>query len=408
MNVLAINTGSSSVKFSLFDRQLKTALREGEISWSHGNRQRACLSVWSDQGVEAPAWVDAHDDLTAARRAIETALAGGIAPATIGVVGHRVVHGGTEFRDSVRINDRVKEVIAGLSSLAPLHNPPALRAIEAAEAAFPGLPQVAVFDTAFYAHLEPRAYLYPLPYEFYEKWGIRRYGFHGLSHGYCAARAAELLNRPLAELNVIVCHLGGGCSATAVRGGRAVAMTTGFSPLDGLMMGTRPGALDPGILLALQEQHGLTVKEIGRALNSASGLLGISGISQDLGALESAAQAGHVRARLACEMFADRVRTAIGGLAVTLGSVEGLVFTDRMGENSPAMRAAVCEGLEILGLRLDHRINESARPDQDVAAADSQGRILVIHAREELMVAREAVRVVQLDDSEVKPPGRRG
>ena len=340
MNVLAINTGSSSVKFSLFEKQLKTALREGEISWSNGNRKRANLSVWSDQGVEAPAWVDAHDDQTAARRAIETALAGGFAPAEIGVVGHRVVHGGTEFRDSVLINDRVKEVIAGLGSLAPLHNPPALRAIEAAEAAFPGIPQVAVFDTAFYAHLKPRAFLYPLPYEFYQKWGIRRYGFHGLSHGYCAARAAELMNRPPAQLNLIVCHLGGGCSATAVRGGLAVAMTSGFSPLDGLMMGTRPGTLDPGILLALQEQHGLSVTEISRALNSGSGLLGVSGISQDIGALESAAQGGNVRARLACEMFADRVRAAIGGLAVTLGSVDGLVFTDRMGENSPAMRAA--------------------------------------------------------------------
>jgi len=401
MNVLALNVGSSSVKFALFENNLKESLREGEIAWANGKRDRARLTVCPNKGWEELLMVNAQDDQAAADWAIKAAIGTGAKQVRVDVVAHRIVHGGTEFRESVLIDTRVKQAIAGLGSLAPLHNPPALSAIAAAEAAFPDTPHVAVFDTAFYAHLEPRAFLYPLPYDYYQKWGIRRFGFHGLSHAYCAERAAEMLNRPLAQLKLIICHLGSGCSATAVRGGAAVAMTSGYSPLDGLMMGTRPGALDPGILLALQQQHGLTAKEIARDLNFGSGLLGISGISPDLAEIESAAKRGDQRARLAFDMFADRVRAAIGGLAVTLGGLDALIFTDRAGENSAALRARVCEGLEILGLHLNHELNDSRNPDVDVSAAASRARILVIHTREELMVAREAARVLTS-----LPPGR--
>ncbi|MDR3458645.1 MAG: acetate/propionate family kinase [Verrucomicrobiae bacterium] len=395
MNILTLNCGSSSLKFALFEDNRKEALRKGEISWANGKREHSRLSVWPENGREEQTVVAARDDQAAAGWAIKTALGTGRGRTSIvDVVGHRIVHGGIEFRESTLVDERVKAAVAKLGQLAPLHNPPALKAIEAAESIFPGVPQVAVFDTAFYAFLEPKAYVYPLPYGYYKHWGIRRFGFHGISHAYCAARAAELLRRPLAELNLIICHLGGGCSATAVRGGKAIATTTGFSPLDGLMMGTRPGSLDPGILIALQQQHGLTLEEIEHALSCSSGLLGVSGISPDLAEIETAADRGDERAQLAFEMFADRVRSAIGGLAVTLGSLDALIFTDRIGETSPALRARVCAGLELLGLQLDRARNGTSPYDIDIATPGSRARLLAIHTQEELMIAREAGRIV--------------
>jgi acetate kinase len=313
----------------------------------------------------------------------------------IEAVGHRIVHGGAEFRESVLIHREVKAGIGRLSDLAPLHNPPALAAIEAVEAALPGVPQAAVFDTTFYAGLAPKAYVYPLPYEWYSQWGVRRFGFHGISHAYCAARAAEILRRDQKDLRMVSCHLGGGCSATAIQGGVAVATTLGFTTLDGLMMGTRSGAVDPGILTYLQRRHGLTVDQLDNALMTESGLLGVSGVSLDLARIELAAAQGHERARLAFDMFADQVRSAIGALAVKMGGVDALIFTDRMGENSPALRDAACEGLECLGLRLDSGRNAANAPDSDIAADVSPGRILVIHTREEIMIARETRRVLK-------------
>jgi acetate kinase len=331
-------------------------------------------------------------DQSATTRAIQAL----VTEHNIQAVGHRVVHGGTGFQSATRVDDDVKATIARLAKLAPLHNPPALEAIEAAQAALPGVPQVAVFDTAFFARLPPRAYIFALPYEWYENWGIRRFGFHGISNTYCAGRAPELLGRSASEFRLVTCHLGGGCSATAVRGGNAVATTMGFTPLAGLMMGTRSGSVDPGILIHLQRQCGLTVDDLDDALNHRSGLLGVSGISPDIAAVEAAAGQGNERARLAFHVFADTVRSAIGALAVTLGGVDALVFTDRVGEGSPALRAAACEGLECVGLRLDAQRNATCRPDADVATPDSPGRILVIHTLEELMIARETRRVLNL------------
>jgi len=403
MAILAINTGSSSLKLGLFDADTWEPLLSGEIDWAHGNRERANMAFHSRHGQTITKQLAVPDDFAAAEAAISAALP--LAPPSpkdrgpVTLVGHRVVHGGAQFRDSVLVDGKVKAAIAGLSRLAPLHNPPALRAIEAAEALLPGVPHVAVFDTAFFAQLPPTAYLYPLPYEYYESWGIRRYGFHGLSHAYCANRAAELVGRPLAELRLISCHLGGGCSAAAVRGGVAVATTIGFSPLEGLMMGTRSGSVDPGVLLHLQREHGLSHAELDRALNQASGLLGISGVSPDLAQIEAAAAQGHERARLAFDMFADRVRSAIGALAATLGGVDVLVFTDRIGERSPGLRAASCAGLEFMGLHLDPERNAGAQPDVDLARPGSPGRICIIHTREELVVAQEARRVIVGDSN---------
>jgi acetate kinase len=293
----------------------------------------------------------------------------------------------------VRIDDNVKATITAFDGVAPLHNPPALQAILASEAALPGVPQVAVFDTGFFAALPERAYLFPLPYEWYEKWGIRRFGFHGISNAYCASRAAEMLGRGLSELRIVTCHLGGGCSVTAVRGGVPVATTMGMTPLAGIMMGSRSGSIDPGILIHLQRRCGLTVKDIDEALTYRSGLLGLSGVSADMAAIEAAAAEGNIRARLAFEIFADSVRSAIGASVVSMGGIDALVFTDRIGEGSAALRSAACEGLECVGLRLDAERNALCRPDADVAAPDSPAKLLVIHTLEELMIAREARRV---------------
>jgi acetate kinase len=401
MSILVFNAGSSSLKFGLFDAEACRALASGGIDWAGGDRRHATLTLRAEPGRQVRATVSAADDPTAVRLAIDSladARAGRVEPlAAIDVVGHRVVHGGVEFAGSVRIDARVKAGIARLAELAPLHNPPALEAIRAAEAALPEAVQVAVFDTAFYACLPPRAYVYPLPYQWCVDWGVRRFGFHGISHQYCTRRAAELLGRDLSDLRIVSCHLGGGCSAAAVRGGAAVATTMGFTTVEGLMMGTRAGSVDPGILLYLQRSRGLTLDQIDDALHHRSGLLGVSGVSSDLAEIEEAIRQGNPQARLAFEVFADRVRSAVGSLAVTMGGVDVLLFTDRIGEGSPALRAAVCDGLECLGLRLDAARNAVCQADADLASAASPGRILVIHTREELMIAREACRVARTE-----------
>jgi acetate kinase len=399
VSILVFNAGSSSLKFALFDADARQCLASGDIDWADGDRGHARLTLHAGPAAAVRSQVDVGVDCAAAACAI-AALAQahpdrGPSWAAIDVVGHRVVHGGVEFPDHVPIDDRVERRIAELVELAPLHNPPALAAIRAARAALPDAAQVAVFDTAFYAHLPPRAFVYPLPYAWYAEWGLRRFGFHGISQQYCTRRAAEMLGRELAELRIVSCHLGGGCSAAAVRGGVAVATTMGFTPMEGLMMGTRSGSVDPGILIHLGRRHGLTVEEIDHALNNHSGLWGVSGVSPDFAKVEEAARQGNPRARLAVEIFADRVRSAIAALAVTLGGVDVLVFTDRVGEGSATLRAEACAGLECLGLRLDPQRNASCPADADLATADSPGRILSIHTREELTIAREACRVTR-------------
>ena len=305
----------------------------------------------------------------------------------IAAVGHRVVHGGAVFHSSVRIDAGVKKSLAELSELAPLHNPPALAAMEAAEAALPGVPQVAVFDTAFFARLPPQAFVYPLPYEWYTDWGIRRFGFHGISHAYCATRTAEMLGRDPASLRIITCHLGNGCSATAIRGGNAIATTMGFTPLEGLMMGTRSGSVDPGILVHVLSHKGVSPEKLDHILNHGSGLLGVSGVSSDLREVTKAADAGHERARLALAIFADRVRQTIA-LAVTLGGVDALVFTAGIGEHSVSLRAAACEGRTasasasmLLATLLPTPMPTSRRPNRPPASWSC--------TREEWLIARE-------------------
>ncbi len=321
------------------------------------------------------------------------AIRDGLASDPVAVVGHRVVHGGRAFTQSVPIDARVTREIDRLSELAPLHNPPALAAIEAAQEAIPGVPHVAVFDTAFFANLPPDRHVYPLPYEWYAERGIRRFGFHGINHAYCAGRAAEFLGRPPEGFRAVTCHLGNGCSATGTRGGRAVATTMGFTPLEGLVMGTRAGSVDPGILLYAMERMGVPARELDDILQRRSGLLGVSGVSSDFRTVQEAARNGHGRAQLALAIYANSVRAAIGALAVALGGLDALVFTAGVGENAADIREAACRGLSCLGLLLDPARNRTLRPDADLAAPDSPGRILILRAREDIHIAREALRV---------------
>lgn len=396
MSILVINAGSSSLKFALFTEDSLEELAAGVIDRAPG-QGKASLAVSLSGGVESVSQVDVPDYSSAVALVLrvlkEKKLTSDSGPSAISAAGHRVVHGGARFRESVLIDGTVKEAIYGVVSLAPLHNKPAFDALEALQAALPGAAQVAVFDTAFYAHLPLKACVYPLPYEWYTDWGVRRFGFHGISHAWALGRAVEFLERKPEEIRLVSCHIGNGCSATASFRGVPVATTMGFTPMEGLMMGTRSGSVDPGILIHVLRRKGLDADQLDDTLNHGSGLLGTSGVSSDFREVEASARQGNERARLALDIYASRIKEAVGALAVTMGGVDCLVFTAGVGENSSTLRSSVCEGLECLGLRLDPRRNDECRPDADISADGSPSRILVVRAREELLIARETGRV---------------
>jgi acetate kinase len=391
VRVLLFNAGSSSLKATLVEAGGGRVLAHASAGWAGPVTRYVCTGPAGARVSEEVSW-RGHAE------AVERALCDlveepGRSGAPLVAVGHRVVHGGA-FRASVRIAPEVRSRIAALAELAPLHNPPGLETLAAAEAELPDVPHVAVFDTAFHASLPPAARTYAVPEAWTRDWGIRRYGFHGLSHAYCTGRAAEMLNRPAAELRLVICHLGHGCSAAAVLHGRCIDTTMGFTPLDGLVMATRSGAVDPGILLHVQRQHGLSAKDVEEALNHQSGLRGVSGLSGDMREVLAAARAGNERARLAVDVYTYRVRQAVGALTASLGGIDALVFTAGVGENAAAVRAASCRGLECLGLELDPDANEQCRPDADVARPGSRVRVLVIAAREDVTMLREVMQVV--------------
>lgn len=365
MALLILNAGSSSLKFTLMDP--------------------VSLRVSAQDTIE----LDADTHTTSPADALQRVL-GEVRSTAISIdtVAHRVVHGGARFTAPVRITTEVRAALEELDEIAPLHNPPSLAVIDAAMSMLPDVPHIAVFDTAFHATLAPEAYVYPLPHEWTERWALRRYGFHGLSHAYAAERAAEMLNRAPDGFNVIVAHLGNGASVTAVRSGVSIDTTMGFTPLEGLMMGTRSGSIDPGLMLYLQRSCGLSAEALDRALNKQSGLLGVSGVSSDMRKVLQAAAAGDDRAALAAGIFTHRARQAIGAMAVTLGRVDALVFTAGIGEHSPDVRGRICDGLSCLGLNLDARANHDATPDAVISTADSRGTILIIAAREDITIAR--------------------
>jgi acetate kinase len=303
-------------------------------------------------------------------------------------VAHRVVHGGPRFVEPVVIDDDVVAAIHALEKIAPLHNAPALSGIEEARRAFRDVPHVAVFDTAFHATIPEPAATYALPRTWRAEWGIRRFGFHGISVEWSVGRAAELVGRPVEELRMVVCHLGGGSSVTAVRGGRSVDTTMGFSPLEGIPMNTRSGSVDPGALVYVLREHGLSVEELDHVLNHDSGVVALAGGGAGLREIEAAAERGEPDARLAVDVYVHRLAGAVAAMAAAAGGIDVLVFTAGIGEKSPPVRAETCARLGFLGIEIDGGNNADATPDVDVTAADASVRVLVIRAREELVAAR--------------------
>jgi acetate kinase len=392
LKILICNAGSSSFKFSLFEAEGELLLAEGSIDWTT-KPTRLLYRRTGYQEIREELKLEEHTD--AAGRILDDLQAGPSAPlhglADIQAVGHRIVHGGGRYTGAVRITPEVKRVIAGLAELAPLHNPASLDVITVAEQVLPGVPQVAAFDTAFHATLSEAARTYPVPRKWRREWGICRYGFHGLSHSYCAGRAAEMVGRR--DLRLVIAHLGNGASVSAVRNGLCVDTSMGFTPLEGLMMGTRSGSIDPGILLYLLRHKGLEVNALDKALNYESGLLGVSGVSSDMRRVLSVLPS-NPDAQLAVEVYVHRIRQTVGAMAATLGGIDALVFTAGIGEHAPEIRRRVCEDLNFLGLELDQRANETCQADADVAAPASAARILVIATREDVAIMRETRRLL--------------
>jgi acetate kinase len=309
--------------------------------------------------------------------------------AEINAVGHRVVHGGPRFHDPILISNDVYSALTGLSQFAPLHIQSELQGMQTIVDLLGDVPQVAVFDTGFHRQMPLVAQTYPGPYEWFEQ-GIRRYGFHGINHQYCSTRAAQLIAKDLKSLKIVSCHLGNGCSVTGIRAGRSVDTTMGFTPLDGLMMGTRSGSVDPGILIFLMRQYGLDADQIDDMLNKKSGLLGISGLSGDMRDVLAGIHRGDERAKLAFDLYVHRLRTAIGGMAAVLEGLDVLVFTAGVGENSPEVRAATCKALDFLGVAIDpNRNNKVALLDADISNPESRVKVLVIRAAEDWAIAEE-------------------
>ncbi len=395
MKILVINSGSSSIKFELFDMPSERREAKGLLQRIGESESRLTCTIGQVAHDIARPIADHEQGLKLIVEVLTDPARGGVDDVSrIGAVGHRVVHGGEAFSETVIIDDAVEQAIDENCALAPLHNPPNLMGIRVARRLFPGVPQVAVFDTAFHQTMPRHAYLYPIPYDLYETLKVRRYGFHGTSHRYVTARAAALLGREVETTNVITCHLGNGCSMAAVLGGRSVDTTMGLTPLEGLMMGTRSGDIDPAIVAFLHNTRGLSVAEIDKLLNKQSGLLGVSGVSNDVRSLLDAEAEGDTRAGLALDMYCYRVRKYIGAYTAVLGTVHAVVFTAGVGENSAVIRARILKGLGPLGYELDSGKNDQAvGVEADVATSDSSSRILVVPTNEELMIARDTFRL---------------
>jgi acetate kinase len=407
MKILVCNSGSSSLKFGLFEANHEVLLAEGGIDWT---TKPTRLVVRRPGRPDIREELELREHSEAIARILEclqtdpspqpsprpTGRGGNSgAPLSgmddIDAVGHRVVHGGNRYTAAVRITPEVQKAIGELTELAPLHNPASLEGIRAIEKVLPSVPQVAVFDTAFHATLSAAARTYPVPRWWTNDWGIHRYGFHGLSHAYCARRAAEMLER--SDSRLIIAHLGNGASVSAVRDGVCVDTSMGFTPLEGVVMGTRSGNVDPGMLIYLLRRKGLSAEQLDHALNHESGLLGISGTSSDMRQiLEQSSESPD--ARLALEVYIHRLVQTIGAMAATLGGVDGLVFTAGVGENAARVRELACENLGYLGLKLDRAVNAKCKPDADVASLTCSGRILVISTREDLTIVRESRRLI--------------
>ncbi len=396
MKILVINCGSSSLKYQLFDMNGEKVLAKGLVERigiegsqlkAEGNGKKVVYERKMDDHKAALGYVlDAltNDEVGAVGSLDE-----------IAAVGHRVVHAGEKYSDSVLVNGEVMKALEECIELAPLHNPPNITGIKAIQELMPGKPNIAVFDTAFHQTMPKEQYIYALPYEFYEDYKIRRYGFHGTSHKYVSGRAAEMLGRDISELNIITCHLGNGASLAAIKGGKSVATSMGLTPLEGLVMGTRSGDIDPQIVTFVMAKKGYSIEQINDVLNKKSGVLAISGVSSDFRDIEAAAAQGSERAQLALDVFHDKVRKYIGAYATVLGRVDAIVFTAGLGENSKESREAICKNLEFMNVGIDLEKNNIRGKEADITAAGSKVRVLVVPTNEELMIARDTLKLAK-------------
>ncbi len=398
MNILVINCGSSSLKFQLIDSESEKCIAKGlcERIGIEGS-----MITYAPEGGEKEKTTTPMPDHTEAIRLVLAALTNektGVVKSLdeIGAVGHRIVHGGEKFTSSVIINDEVIEAIKECNDLAPLHNPANLIGIDACKTLMPTTPMVAVFDTAFHQTMPEEAYLYGIPYEYYEKYKVRRYGFHGTSHSYVSKRAAEVLGKNYEDLKIVVCHLGNGSSVSAVKNGKCVDTSMGLTPLEGLIMGTRSGDIDPAIIEFLANKEGMTAQEVVNVLNKKSGVLGLSaGLSSDFRDLEDGLAKNDENAIRAMKTFCYRVAKYIGSYAAAMNGIDAICFTAGVGENGPIVRNFVCDRLQFLGIELDQELNNKRGMDLDITTPESKTRVLVIPTNEELAIARETVALVK-------------
>lgn len=398
MKIFVINAGSSSLKYQLIDMETEKVMAKGLCErigiegskLTHKNPAKDLeVKIEKPMKNHTDAIKMVLDALTDGKHGVISSLS------EISAVGHRVVHGGETFSKSTLITEEVKKAIEDCSEFAPLHNPANLIGINAIEQAMgKDIPQVAVFDTAFHQTMPKEAFMYGLPYEYYEKDKIRRYGFHGTSHRFVSAEAAKVLGKPIEELNIITVHLGNGSSVAAVKGGKCIDTSMGFTPLAGMLMGTRCGCIDPAIIPVLMNKYNLSADDINNIMNKKSGVAGISGVSSDFRDLDKAAAEGNERARLALDMFMYQTKAYVASYAAALGGVDAIVFTAGVGENSPEVREGVVKGMEFMGIKMDTEKNK-VRGTVDVTAADSKTKILVIPTNEELMIAKDTAELVK-------------
>ncbi|MDF2928306.1 acetate kinase [Anaerospora sp.] len=391
MKVLVVNCGSSSIKYQLFNMSDESVLAKGLVEriglegavLTHQPAGKDKVVITGDISNHSVGIKLVLEALTDANHGVIASMK------EIVAVGHRVVHGGEKFADSVLITPDVMRALEECIEMAPLHNPPNILGINACAELMPGVPQVGVFDTAFHQTMPKAAFLYGLPYEAYEKYGVRRYGFHGTSHKYVSQRAAEMMGQHMSNLRIITCHLGNGSSLAAIKYGKAIDTSMGFTPLEGLVMGTRCGEIDPAIIPFLMKKEGMTPDQMDEYLNKKSGVLGISGVSSDFRDIEDAAGEGNERAQLALDVFSYKVRKYVGGYVASMGGVDAIVFTAGLGENSIEMRDKICNGLEYLGTRIDHAKNNVRGKAQEISVDGAKVKIFVIPTNEELVIARD-------------------
>ena len=402
MLILVLNSGSSSLKFQLFDMTDESVRARGtveRIGERGGVEATIDYRAADNDASKTPATLPDHATALARVAELLTSPGQGVIASlgAIDAVGHRVVHGGEQFSGAAAITREVSDAIEACARLAPLHNPPNLVGIQACQKLMPGTPQVAVFDTAFHQRMPRQAYLYAVPYEWYEQYGVRRYGFHGTSHKYVSGRASEWLAREggdPAALRIITCHLGNGCSMSAVKGGVSIDTSMGFTPAEGLVMGTRAGDIDPAIVPYIVERTGMSADAVMNILNKKSGLLGVSGQSNDMRDIHEAIAAGNARARVAFDIFCYRILKYVGAYAAVMGGADAVVFTGGIGEHDPVVRERVCKGLAFLGLRFDPERNAARSGEREVSGPGSALRAFVIPTNEELVIARETAEVV--------------